>query len=213
MVSRKRIFQPSTKGGLVIDMRKYCITAFCLMSMLFLIGNTVSAEAVLKFRIEPAGKIDKEYSAIGDSTFTTRIEQDVVSGYSVAGEYLKKTKGDLLFGGGIEYQSRRRVVGDNNYFNFIPLYFLVRTNTLSTKQKTRPFLSGKIGYNLYHESDPGPGYDIRGGLYYGFGAGIMLQKNLQMELAYTNNNSELDSTSLAIKHSYGEIGFSLGYRF
>lgn len=194
-------------------MKKYCLITFFTVFLLLLFGNTIFAEAVLKFRVEPAGKMSDEYSTIYDSNFSTRIERDVVSGYSIAGEYLRKTNRDFSFGGGIEYQSMRRISGEDNSFNFIPLYFLVRTNPLPSRKAARPFLSGKLGYNLYHETNPDPGYDLRGGLYYGFGAGLMLQKNLQMELTYTNNNSELESNNLVIKHSYGEIGFSLGYRF
>jgi hypothetical protein len=194
-------------------MKKKLVIVFFTVLMLLIIGSVASAEAVLKFRYEPAGAIIKEYSAIDDPTFTTRIEQDVASGFSVAGEYLLKNNRDLLFGGGIEYQSVREINGDNNGFNFIPVYFLVRTNTFPSKKGGRPFLTGKIGYNLYRETNPDPGYDLRGGLYYGFGAGLMFQKNLQLELTYAKNNSELDSTILAVKHSYAEIGFSLGYRF
>jgi hypothetical protein len=186
-----------------------------VVSMVFLGGSSVSAKAYLKFGLEPSGSLTKEYEAIHSNPgLTTRTSQGVDSGFSLAGEFLNSVGTHFAVGGGIEYQLSRKVSADSQEFSYLPIYFIFRSDFPVTK-KMVPFLIGKAGYNFYDETHPVDSFILRGGIYYGLGAGLIIQKNLEADFVYSCSNSESrsESLNLAVKRQYTKYTMSVAYRF
>jgi hypothetical protein len=188
---------------------------FLVVSMVLLVASSVSAKAYLKLGLEPSGRLSKVYGAIhSDTNLTTRTNQVVESGISLAGEFLNSLGDHFAAGGGFEYQFSRKVSEDNQKFSYLPLYFIFRSDLPATK-KMVPFLIGKAGYSFYDEPNPVDSFTLSGGIYYGVGAGLIIQKNLVADFMYSCSNSEArsESLNLAVKHQYTKYTMSVAYRF
>lgn len=182
--------------------------------LLFSVSSVAGAKAYLKVGLEPSGNLSKEFTPIDGYDLTTHTSQEVTSGISLSGEYLKSTDHMLAVGGGLEYQFYRHASDDNQKFSYTPVYFLIRTD-LPASSQTRPYLIGKVGYNLYNEANPVDSFTLSGGMYYSLGAGVILQKNLVVDLIYSHSTSETrsESLNLAVRHDYTKYTMSMGYRF
>ncbi len=143
------------------------------------------------------------------------IKMDVDNGFSIALEMLMLTENsNFSFGFGCEYQIPRSLQIINYDINFIPFYFLLNMNLQSSKTHNSfvPFISGKIGYNLFLPDDDYLDVeDVSGGIYYGGGFGIMLNEVFFIEGVYSVNNGKYDFLleNINIKYSKFTIYFGI----
>lgn len=190
-------------------MRRLILLTVLVTMALIVLSNSVLAGVVFKGELDTTGELKKQYTPFDG--ITAKWEEEVESGYSITCEYLADAKSEFLMGGGISYQLVRATENDQR-FQYIPLYFMVRTNPRGSGE-IRPFLAGRIGYNLYQEEKPTEGFQLEGGLCYGFSAGILLQKAIQLELGWANHNSKATSENMGVTlNSYSKVSVSLGIR-
>jgi len=152
----------------------------CFGIFQFGVGLDIAGKHGYKWTTD-TGQIDKDYN--------------VGIGISPAMEYLKQYNA-LLFGLGAEYQVQRNVDFDvlDGKMGFIPLFGVVRYQ-LSSPLKFFPELVGQFGYNFltadedYLEGDA----TVKGGLYWGAGAGIVIQNKYLIQLMYKTNYGKFEA--------------------
>jgi hypothetical protein len=141
-------------------------------------------------------------------------ETDTGTGYALAIEYYKPIREIVHLGGGAEYQFSR-TNEDRGEFYFIPLYGSLRV--MIPIQIVKPYAIGRIGYNFFRSdsvfADDGSGgqADLKGGLTYGFGAGVIMFKYVLIEGQYSVNKGTLDYASREDESfSYSRFQISAG---
>jgi hypothetical protein len=155
------------------------------------------------------GQIDKDYN--------------VNIGISPAMEYLFQSNA-LLYGLGAEYQVQRTVKfeeadsGKDGKMSFIPIYGVLRYQ-LSSPLKFFPELVGHVGYNFFTADDDYLEYDaeVAGGLYWGLGAGVVVQQKYLVQLMYKTNYGKYEATITDVNYKADitntELNLSVNYRF
>jgi len=158
----------------------------------------------------------------GSGTTSINGTQEVNSGMSFSLEYVSYDSKNLGFGGGFTTQSARGLADTTGSFDFLPLYALIKYRTTPTPRNRYEYLTAQLGYNFFggDQDYAGTNGTLDGGLYYGVGAGIAVNK-LQFELLYTvdrgnardtgyiNNNYFTESGDI----TYSKLGFSVGFLF
>jgi len=159
----------------------------------------------------------------GSGTSSINGTQDVNSGMSFSGEYISYDSQNLGFGGGLTLQSARGLAGTTGSFDFMPIYALVKFRTTPTSRNNYKYLIAQLGYNFFggDQDYAGTNGTLDGGLYYGVGAGITLNR-LQFEFLYTvdhgnakdsgydfNNNYFTESGDI----TYSKLRFSIGFLY
>jgi hypothetical protein len=139
------------------------------------------------------------------------LENDVEAGWSLAAEYYMPVINVLQIGGGAEYQfSRSASGGTGGNFNFIPVYGAVRV--VIPIPTVKPYAIGRIGYNFFlGDDDFKGGTDLKGGLTYGLGAGVILFKFVLVEGQYSVNKGSLGSTDFTYSKFSISAGINLGF--
>ena len=173
-------------------MRKIIIV---LIAVAFIgVSSGALADAVVK------GSYDLSGTAKSDST-----ESDTDTGWSAAVEYYYPVIKFLQIGGGAEYQFPRSGKDITGKFNFVPVYGAVRV--VVPIPPVKPYAVGRIGYSfLFGDDDFKGGKDLKGGITYGFGAGVILFKFVLVEGQYSVNQGAVGSTDF----SYSKISVSAG---
>jgi hypothetical protein len=161
----------------------------------------------------------------GTNTFSqggASVNGNTDMGFGIGAEYLAQLDRYVAVGGGFEYQFGRELskVGlvSANFGNFyyVPVY--VTGKLFIAKQlapKYDPFLKLNLGYNVIYGGDDTfkAGASLSGGFYFGIGAGVMLNKYLDLELMYSSYAGEESFSGLSQDDSYGKFGLSVGYAF
>lgn len=118
----------------------------------------------------------------------------------------------MTVGAGVEYQLKRKNEGAQKGFNHIPLYGLGR-------YQVNPFfyLTGKVGYNISQVEDSSEVIKVEGGLFYGFGGGMVLSDMWELEILYSTHNGKFEPKenpgfSYYFDWKYSKIGLSLGLK-
>jgi len=133
------------------------------------------------------------------------FKTDAGSGFSLSVEYYKPILKIVHLGGGVEYQFPR-ANEDNGEFNFVPIYGAVRV--VIPVPAVKPYAIGHIGYNIFRGDaafvDDGSGgqANLKGGLAYGIGAGVIFFKYVLIEGQYSVNRGTLSYELL------GDVGFT-----
>ena len=142
------------------------------------------------------------------------FETSAGSGFSLSVEYYKPILKILQIGGGIEYQFPR-AYEDNGEFNFIPIYGSVRV--VVPIPAVKPYAIGRIGYNFFRGDaafrDDGSGgqADLKGGLTYGIGGGVILFKYVLIEGMYNVNKGTLSDAAFTYSRFQLSAGVNLGF--
>jgi hypothetical protein len=156
----------------------------------------LAAEVVGKVGVDTAGTIDI-------STYPK--DEDVDFSTSLGFEFLHPISNKTTIGTGLEYQFKRQDATDHE-FHFIPIYGLIRLK-LSDARDMDLYLTGKAGCNFFKYED----LDCRGGLYYGIGAGVIFDKEFELELLYSVSKGKIRDWDADVTAS--KVGLTFGYRF
>jgi hypothetical protein len=154
--------------------------------------------------------------------------QNVDSGMSFGGEYVSYVSKNVGFGGGLTTQFDRGLQGMPGNFSFMPFYGLIKVRTTPVGKNCYEYLIGQVGYNFFDgDMDyAGRNGSLDGGLYFGVGAGIAINR-IQFELLYTQDNGSVsnygyDYNSQTNQYNYftesgdirySKLGISVGFIF
>lgn len=182
------------------------LAAACLGVFQFGVGLDIAGKHGYEWK-GSTGQIDKDY--------------DVNIGISPAMEYMIQ-KNALLFGLGAEYQVQRTVKfspdGIDSKMGFIPLYAVVRYQ-FSSPLQFFPEVLAQGGYNFLIADDDYLEYDaeVKGGLYWGIGAGIVIQEKYIVQLIFKTNYAkyelEMNNEDYKADITNSQLNLSLNYRF
>ena len=189
-------------------MKKIITMAILSVLVVFFTVNNTFAEGIggtLKLGIDLAG--DHEVSALGSSGST-----DVETGFSITGELFGKVSDIFDIGGGITLQIPRSQEDFQGDFYFIPVYAMIRAR-IETEQAT-PYFIGQVGYNFFDgDSDYKGPIDLEGGLYWGLGGGVIINKHFLIEVLYSVNNGTGKLYGIEGDIEYSKVTINLGYNF
>lgn len=179
-----------------------------LFILLFTV-NDVFAGGTFKFGLDSEGR--HKVSGYGASG-----TEDVEAGVSLSAEFFGPVANVLDLGGGITLQSPRSQTDYEGDFGFIPFYFAMRARFLD--RDTTPYFIGQLGYNFFYgDSDyKGTGIyeaDLDGGLYWGLGGGVIIQKHFLIELLYTENNGTASTVGYDFDVKYSKFTLSFGFNY
>jgi hypothetical protein len=162
----------------------------------------------------------------GKQSFSNALfshDSDVKTGASLYGEALMSQSivlGDLLFGGGLEYQLPRELDKVNEdlrtrKISSLPMYltgkFVLNSVILS------PELIVRAGYDIPITQDNFKYTDVNGGLYWAMGAGIGF-KPLVLQLMYKSSQNsfswkeDIDLPNLKATSTNSQLSIQLGIR-
>ncbi len=186
-------------------MKKRClILALSFLTIIF-VENYTFAEATIKFGFDMAGNHKVSVEGLSNS-------EDVNMGISLSGEYVSNIDKNIGMGFGMTFQMPRSQKNYSGNFNFIPVYGLVRINSISSE--VSPYFIGQLGYNLFYMGDNayrGSG-SLSGGIYYGIGAGLLLQSRSQIEILYSVNKGSYKLAGYPnFDIEYSKITLSFGF--
>jgi hypothetical protein len=183
-------------------MRKTTIYALiCALAIFALVGTgSAFADVMIKGGIDFGGTRDIEGT-----------EDDVEQSFSVAVEFTKPIAKLFHLGGGIEGQLPRSADGESGTFFFIPLYAVGR---VQLPIPLHPYATGKIGYNFFlGNAEYELGGMTKGGLHYGFGAGIVVFKFLVVEGSYSICNGVQERVGGDADTTYKAFSLKAGVKF
>lgn len=187
-------------------MKKRLAITIMLVLATFITTNMAFAGGVLKFGIDFSG--DHELSGAGQS-----MSFDNETGISFSGEIFASINPNFDLGGGLTYQVPRSVEDYEGEFNFVPIYGMMRFK--SSAEKVAPYGIVQLGYNILFDGDSsykGPA-DLDGGLYYGIGGGIILNKHFLIELLYSVNQGDFSLLGVSLDVENKQFTLNIGYNF
>jgi len=195
--------------------------AMFLMALM-MIGATVHAvQIVPKANIDLPGK----FSMSGNGV---TLNGDTATGFGLGMECLAPVYEKLKAGIGLQYLLGRKVtslegrtMSDNNAFGHVPLYGTLQYSFSLPANPYIPSLNmgyGKVnlGYSMaYYGNDDFKGTTtMNGGLYWGIGAGTIINDKIVFEIMYDSFKGEQKAASgLAIDEPYNKVSISIGYLF
>ena len=182
-----------------------------VLVVLFTVNNTF-AEGIggtVKLGIDFSG--DHEVSGYGLSG-----TEDVDTSVSLSTELFAKISNNLDIGGGISVQIPRSQKDFEGDFYFIPLYGAIRARFET--ENVAPYFIGQIGYNFFGGDSDYKGYgmleaDLEGGLYWGLGGGVIINKHFLIELLYSVNNGTAEVLGYDFDIEYSKVTLNFGYNF
>jgi len=194
------------------------ILVMAMVMMLVCSGAVLAAEGYFNAKLgyDFGGDMDmssKVEFSDGSNSNVVESESDVDGGVSVSFEYLVPVSNKIEWGVGLNYQFNRNLEGASKGFNYIPIYGIAKYNLDSI------YLLGNVGYSMFNfERDLNDQEDLKGGLYYGVGAGLDISENLTAELMYSVSNGKYEYTDinddkLISNYEYSKISLALGYAF
>jgi hypothetical protein len=171
--------------------------------------NNVFASGAVKFGLDSEGD-HKSSDYWGSETL------DVEKGVSLSAEFFGPIGNTIDMGGGFSIQAPRALKDFAGDFSFIPFYFAIRTRFVDND--TTPYFIGQLGYNFFFgDSDyKDAGYadaELDGGLYWGLGGGIIINKHFLIELLYTENNGTADVVGDKYDIKYTKMTLNFGFNF
>ncbi len=180
-----------------------------------------SDEWIFKFGVDFDGKHETSNSnlfIVGQGNTSLDGTQDVNSGVGFGLEYVTYDTQHLGFGGGITIQGSRGLADVTGNFSFTPIYALAKWRTASDRRNHYKYLIGQLGYNFFsgdrdYRGDNG---SLDGGLYFGAGAGVTLNR-VQFELLYTEDRGKVRASGFDFVESgdirYSKLGLTVGFLF
>lgn len=141
---------------------------------------------------------------------------DLKTGYSLAVEMMAQSSA-FIFGCGLEYQVPRGFDEDMDIepeISFIPLYVLMKVQfPIAPAFKVEGI--GHLGYNAFTFNDEYAGSDWTAspGLYYAFGAGVVLGNRIVVQIMNKYNFASMEYLSNTVDVSSEQMQMALGVRF
>lgn len=134
---------------------------------------------------------------------------------SFAAEYYRYFSPYTAFGAGAAAQMPRWLEDVNGKFGFIPVYIGFKVRSWPQEPGMYGYVFGHLGYNFYFaDSSFKDRLKIKeGGIYYGFGLGIVYQKFL-LEALYAINSGVVEDRINAgseVSFDYSKWTISIGY--
>lgn len=171
--------------------------------------NNVFASGAVKFGLDFEG--DHKVSGYGTSG-----TEDVETGVSLSAEFFGPVANTIDMGGGFSIQAPRSQKDFEGDFSFIPFYFAIRTRLVDND--TTPYFIGQLGYNFFFgDSDyKGTGFyeaELDGGLYWGLGGGVIINRHFLIELLYTENNGTAETLGYEFDIKYSKVTLNFGFNF
>ncbi len=171
--------------------------------------NNVFAGGAVKLGLDFEG--DHKVSGYGVSG-----TEDVEPGVSLSAEFFAPIAHTIDLGGGMALQIPRSQQDYEGDFSFMPFYFAIRTRLMDNN--TTPYFIGQLGYNFFFgDSDyRGTGVyeaDLDGGLYWGLGGGVIINRHFLIELLYTENNGTAETAGYSFDIKYSKVTLSFGFNF
>ena len=189
-------------------------------------------EWIFKVGVDFEGKHEtsgSNYFLAGSGNTSIDGTQDVSSGMSFSTEYVSYVSNNLGLGGGLTLQTNRALPGDGGNFSFLPIYGLIKLRTTPGRNGLYEYLIGQLGYNFFSgdQDYTGKGGTLDGGLYFGLGAGVSINRMIQIELLYTEDrggasdsgyiydtvSNQYDYFSESGNIKYSKLGISVGFLF
>jgi hypothetical protein len=185
-------------------MRKPTLCALiCTLGFVTLLGTGPAfAEVVIKGGIDVSGKLE-----------VAGAKKDVEQSYSAAVEFTKPVVKFLHLGAGVEGQLPRSTEGGTGTFFFIPVYAVGRAQI--PLGMFTPYATARVGYNFFFGDDAykGAGGKLKGGINYGFGAGVVLFKFLLAEGSYSVYNGVHEWLGSDFDTTYSTFSLKAGVKF
>lgn len=141
---------------------------------------------------------------------------DADGGVSIAFEGHGAMGPNVDIGGGIEFQSYRELTQSTRggSFQFVPIYLLMRLHP--EMSDITPYLAMQLGFSIFNADDKFTGGTLTTtpGGHFGFGVGVILDKNFLMEFMATVDSGGLQYNGEdVIDVSYSKVTFSIGVYF
>ena len=133
---------------------------------------------------------------------------DVGPGMSLDTEYVSYVSDNLGLGGGLTIQTNRGLTGVPGNFSFMPIYGLAKLRTSPGRKGLYEYLLGQLGYNFFSgDMDyTGKGGTLGGGLYFGLGAGVSINR-IQIELLYTEDRGSFSDSGYVYDDASGKFNY------
>ncbi len=187
-------------------MKTQLIFVFFVLFSVFLFSNVVQIGAGL----DSAGNHQVKTSYLGHSS---THDYDVSMGVSPYIEIMAQDD-HLFYGIGVEYQAPRKVdfTTSDGKMGFVPVYGLMRVQ-IPLETFIIPEFIGQLGYNFLLADDDYKGNaDVSGGIYWGFGAGLVIDKFVG-QLMYKTNYGSMEQSGYKWTITNTQINLSAGIRF
>jgi hypothetical protein len=172
-----------------------------------------AAVLVLSANLSLAGTVVKGSFDFKGKMKVGSVDFDVEQSFSVAGEHYLSLHDFVEVGLGGEYQFHRGIEGSSGTFHFVPVYGCVRVSPLNLPV-IDPYAAARVGYNFFFgDDDFTGGWDTKGGICYGFGAGTRIMDFLIVEGMYTVNNGTMSSGGSEMELKYSKFSAYAGVEF
>ena len=124
--------------------------------------------------------------------------------FEIGTEYRYEVSPGLEVGGGIAYQSHKKIKNGYEAYNSVPVY-LTTKYTFDTGMETKPYLKADLGYSFNTNK-------ANNGMYYGAGVGVSYN-NFNVDLMYKENKSKINGWLWDSSLNYKRVTLGVGYNF
>jgi len=166
--------------------------------------------ATVKIGMDSAGTME---ATITGTTVSDTFDTD--SGMSMALEGINPLNANVDFGFGIEFQTYRALSKSTTggEFQFVPIYMVARVHP--EMSGLTPYLTMQLGFALFNADNKfASGLDTSPGTHFGFGVGVILDKEFVIEFMMTEDTGGLTyGNEQVIDVSYSKATFSIGMAF
>lgn len=122
--------------------------------------------------------------------------------FEIGSEYRYEVYPGVEVGGGIAYQSHKKIKNGYEAYNSVPVY-LTTKYTFNTGMETKPYLKADLGYSFNTNK-------ANNGMYYGAGVGVSYN-NFNVDLMYKENKSKINGWLWDSSLNYKRITLGFGY--
>lgn len=122
--------------------------------------------------------------------------------FEIGTEYRYEAYPGVEVGGGIAYQSHKKIKNGYEAYNSVPVY-LTTKYTFNTGMETKPYLKADLGYSFNTNK-------ANNGMYYGAGVGVSYN-NFNVDLMYKENKSKINGWLWDSSLNYKRITLGFGY--
>ena len=122
--------------------------------------------------------------------------------FEIGSEYRYEVYPGVEVGGGIAYQSHKKIKNGYEAYNSVPVY-LTTKYTFNTGMETKPYLKADLCYSFNTNK-------ANNGMYYGAGVGVSYN-NFNVDLMYKENKSKINGWLWDSSLNYKRITLGFGY--